>query len=254
MDRACISCLSRDCREWIQGFRKCNACGLWFRDAMPAEADLKGVHEGHYSGRNAGDGTVQLLSTEESLDNHADFIRRIVEPPARVLDFGAGTGGLVRRLASAGYPASGCEYSDGARAEAKSRHGLVLYPSLDETRGTYDLIAVIEVVEHLLNPRKIMARLHERLNPNGILYLATPNTNGLRARLQGGRWREAIRPYHVALYNYRALRTLAMNSGFREVRYVRFSPLTSKAIRHRWLHRALQSFGLYGGLRVLCYK
>jgi SAM-dependent methyltransferase len=225
---------------------------------MPSEAQLAKLYQDAYSAARLADGAPDMLSPDHAARQHAAFITGLCPPAGRILDFGAGTGALAHSLREQGFAVTGVEASADAVAEARRRYGIELHRDLAEiapdARGAFDVVSCIEVIEHLDDPRPILASFKRLLKSGGRLYLTTPNRDGLLARTQKCAWREARDPCHLVLYNYRALGTVLRAAGFADLRYVRFSPLTDTSTPKILLHRALQALGLYGGLRVTARK
>jgi SAM-dependent methyltransferase len=222
---------------------------------MPSEEQLAPLYDTAYSAASLAVGAPGMISPARAARGHTAFIARLCPPGGRVLDFGAGTGALAHSLRERGFLVTGVEASEDAVADARRRYGIDLHRNLaeiePEAHGAFDLVACVEVIEHLTDPRPILTSFARLLRPGGWLYLATPNRNGLLARAQRCRWREARDPCHLMLYNYRSLSTVLRAARFEDMRYVRFSPLTVASWPRAVLHRALQVVGLYGGLRVV---
>ncbi len=150
----CIYCNSNAQVDWGGEFFKCQSCELVYRRTMPGEAELIEMYSQCYSQDKIVSGDTDMDSGSVALRNHADFIGSMLRPPARVLDYGAGTGELVQLLSDRGYRATGCEPSANAREEARRKYGFSLFSSLDEVQeGSCDLVVAIEVVEDDPTPR-----------------------------------------------------------------------------------------------------
>ena len=110
----------------------------------------------------------------------ADLIRREVSPPknARILEIGCGTGHNLPMLAEFGT-VDGLEVDAEARAVAEKRHGKpILSAPLPAMKGvrrhSYDLIAALDVIEHIDDDCAALAAIAERLKPNGKLLMTVP--------------------------------------------------------------------------------
>ena len=240
------------------GFVICHDCTLVIREPMPSIDELARIHASYYSQENIRSGNTHMESSVPSLDNHAGFISTFIEPGKTVLDFGAGTGYLANVLRDAGYIVDGVEFSESASDAAQRQYGVSFYSSLEELKTakdtSYDMIVTVEVIEHLREPWKELQLLYSLTRTGGRLYITTPNSRGLLARLQKANWREARKPFHLVLFSYSSLARLLRDCGFESVQSLRFSPLTTYSPKKLVLHRGLQLFALYGGLRVIAKK
>jgi SAM-dependent methyltransferase len=110
-----------------------------------------------------------------------------------------------------------------------------------EPDGRYDAISMIEVIEHLSDPSRVLALVARLLKPGGLLLLTTGNLDSPVARRRGIRYRYCAPEVHVSLFNPRCLAHLYRRVGLEPhpVRYrgaVVFKVL--KTLRH---HRALHA-------------
>ena len=110
----------------------------------------------------------------------AALIRRRAKPPqgARVLEVGCGTGHNLEMLSEFGT-VDALEVDEAARALAEKRLGRPVFDApLPELagmpEGAYDLVASLDVVEHIADDAASVASLAKRLKPGGKLVLTVP--------------------------------------------------------------------------------
>jgi SAM-dependent methyltransferase len=110
----------------------------------------------------------------------ADYLRRTAVLPehARILEIGCGTGHNLPMLARFGT-VDAIEIDAAARAIAADRLGKPVgaapLPSLpDVERGRYDLIAVLDVVEHIGDDVGALRGMAECLAPGGKILITVP--------------------------------------------------------------------------------
>ncbi len=133
----------------------------------------------------------------------------------------------------AGLDAEGVELSPEAEQTAREAGFRVFTGRLEDARfpdAAFDAIALIELVEHLRDPRSLLEECRRILRPGGIVMITTPNAASLTARAMGARWGVfslAGMGGHVSFFNPRSLEGLAERTGFAvarlETRHVRLA-------------------------------
>ncbi len=110
----------------------------------------------------------------------SSVIRRIVRPPAsaRILELGCGTGHNLDMLGAFGR-VEASELDDHARDLAAKRLGRpvekIALPDLGKFSGErFDLIALLDVLEHVPDDKKSLAAIFDILKPGGALLLTVP--------------------------------------------------------------------------------
>ena len=98
-----------------------------------------------------------------------------------ILDLGCGNGSFTHMLSSKGYSMVGMDYSFTGIEIAKKQFPLIHFEQHDaqttlsqEHFGKYDAVISIEVIEHLLLPRKMVGNAYNALKPGGLFILTTP--------------------------------------------------------------------------------
>lgn len=168
----------------------------------------------------------------------------------KILDYGAGRGDVLATLKALGADVFAVEPFG---EEFLRKRG---FPTFSEVEAIppglrFDGVVMIDVVEHVAEPRVLLSRLKEKLRRPAWIYLATPNAASLRARIQGARWGEALNPVHLFLYTPRSLTLLLDGSGFEKVTRLRWMIRYPANPLRRLLHMLLQLLGIDGELRYM---
>ena len=250
------ACLHLNVKPYFESgetdFMHCATCGIVLRRPMPTLEDLDAIYAELYRADQIASGQTNQESGSHALSQYAIYLsQRVLRGGTAVLDYGCGSGQLVQDLQSRGLRAVGIERSRGAREFASVHRGLTLFEKLEAVNdGTMDAITMIEVIEHLPDPLESLRGLYRKLRPGGLLFLTTPNRLGLRARMEGGHWREASKKFHVVLFDAASLRALLSSAGFLDVQQIRFSPVQRAGLVRRMAVRLQQAAGLSG---TLCF-
>jgi SAM-dependent methyltransferase len=107
-----------------------------------------------------------------------------------LLDIGAGSGILVEVATRLGYRAEGIEPSEWMVRSAAA-HGLKIQAGIlphEEITGPYDVVTLVDVIEHVSDPVELLAQARTVLAPDGIGLVITPDVTSVAARVMGKHW------------------------------------------------------------------
>jgi 2-polyprenyl-6-hydroxyphenyl methylase/3-demethylubiquinone-9 3-methyltransferase len=143
----------------------------------------------------------------------------------RALDAGCGHGDFVAALAEDGHDVLGLELSETAIDLARAAHpGCDFVPHSAEDlpwpveAGSFDAVWSFEVVEHLLEPRRLFEGAFQALGPGGTFCVTTPfhgRAKNLVLALHGFDRHFAVEGDHIRFFSDAALARLAESTGFR---------------------------------------
>jgi 2-polyprenyl-3-methyl-5-hydroxy-6-metoxy-1,4-benzoquinol methylase len=141
-----------------------------------------------------------------------------------LLDVGAGTGLLMTEARRLGIDATGIEPSRslvqcGRQVQGdRLMQGTLPHEALKRRR--FDLITLVDVIEHVADPVSLLTHCREALTENGLLVVVTPDVSSIAARLLRGHWWH-FRLAHVGYFNSRTLRLAASRARLTHVRHFR---------------------------------
>ncbi len=199
---------------------KCEFCNLLLKKEKIKNYKVF-YNQGYYTGKNEYhylDERKYEKFFKEVWQARIHTIKQYKFPPAKVLDVGCSFGGFVKTLLENGYDAQGIDISDFAIKEAKKnvilKNRVYCRDLLDlSSKNKYDVITLIEVLEHLSQPDLVFQKISEILNPGGLLLIQTANFDGLQAKLQGRRYHYFL-PGHLFYYSKSNLISFLKNYGF----------------------------------------
>ncbi len=160
----------------------------------------------------------------------ATLLQLPVLPPAwtgadgasRLLDIGCGTGRFLAQMLSAGWDAYGVEVDREAAERARRIAGERVLAGAFEpglfTPGSFDLITLGHVLEHLSSPSRALSEVAQLLKPGGWLAIEVPNMNSLEARVLGGHAYQLELPRHFYHFTAETLSMMLEKATLRPVR------------------------------------
>jgi SAM-dependent methyltransferase len=197
------------------GIARCKACRTLFTDRLPAEPEVKDYTDYYHAGNLAVPAFVQER-LREIVGEFASYRRT-----NRWLDVGCGAGTLLSAASELGWAAVGTELSPPAVDAAREAGLDVRLGELGELRfeaEAFDVVSLVEVLEHVPEPRRLLAEVAPLLRPGGALYLTTPHVRGINARLLGTDWGAVAPPEHLQLFSVRGMRSALESCGLEVVR------------------------------------
>jgi SAM-dependent methyltransferase len=147
-------------------------------------------------------------------------ILRLQPRAGTLLDIGAGAGAMVRQARDLGLDASGVEPSVALARSAERINGVRLlqgrfpHPAIGHRR--FDIITIIDVIEHLSTPVALLSHAAEALAPGGMLVVVTPDVGSVAARILKHRWWH-FRMAHVGYFKRATVLMAAERAGLRAV-------------------------------------
>jgi SAM-dependent methyltransferase len=198
---------------------RCEACGLGRAEANSFDPDSYYTGD-YFSGKHA-DGYADYQGAERTLRREfartVQFIRKFASS-GRLLDVGCAYGFFLQE-AKPFFDVAGIELAQDA-ADHCRRSGLNVLTGAAEPEclrrlGSFDVITLLDVIEHLPSPVETVATLVQHLNPGGILVVTTGDFSALSARLAGARWRLMTPPQHLWFFSQESMRRMMTQLGFR---------------------------------------
>jgi 2-polyprenyl-3-methyl-5-hydroxy-6-metoxy-1,4-benzoquinol methylase len=155
--------------------------------------------------------------------DHGEALR-LYKQSGAVLDLGCSSGSFLESLTSEPWELYGIEMSSDCARNAEARSGAKVFVGdiLDAPfpPESFDVITCFDVLEHLYEPRQVMAKVREWLKPGGIFYVFLPNVDSAEARVFGSYWCGLELPRHLFHFSPPSLKYLAKSQGLEEVSLV----------------------------------
>jgi SAM-dependent methyltransferase len=138
----------------------------------------------------------------------------------RLLDFGCGGGKFLRRMAALGWDVTGIDFSAAAVAAVRATglravRGTLPHPDL--APESFDVVTMRHALEHVPDPRAVLAAARDLLAPGGLLLVQVPHYDGFDVRCFGDAALALDVPRHLTHFTAPTLRALLERCGYARV-------------------------------------
>ncbi len=218
-------------------FVRCANCGLVYLNPRPSADELSTIYPPDYYAYHYQDEVHALARAAKNfLDARKmdGWLGHLQSGNLRFLDVGCGDGRYLRALHRRGVPKDrlwGVELNRDV-VESLFRQGFQAYHGRIESitelpAAGFDLIVMLQVLEHVADPGACVDRLSSLLDRDGLLVLETPNVRSLDRNLFRKRyWGGYHFPRHWNLFDEVTMKALLDHHGLETIG-VRFLPAPS---------------------------
>jgi len=198
---------------------KCTKCNL--QTIFPKPEQFNSLYnEEYYSGKSDysyKDERKTELSHSYVWDARLRNIRKFVKT-GNFLDVGSSFGGFLERARKFGFRPFGIEISPYSAEFCRKRNIETFQGEfLDSVypENFFDVITMIEVIEHLDRPNEVFQKLYSLLKKGGLLVIQTANFEGYQAASAKSSYHYYL-PGHLYYYSETNLKKILTKNGFTE--------------------------------------
>lgn len=231
-------------------YYRCVNCKLVSTHPFPDEATIRA----HYA-RKFKSGNYQLLrdySEEYKKQVYSAFVKVLENrltpfneqlEEKNVLDVGCFTGEFLELLHEKGASIYGLELQPEAVEIASRKFPGRVYPadinSNDFPQMKFDVITLLGVIEHVIDPVKLLGRSAELLHNGGMVLIQTPNSTSVFARTMKSLWPPYAPIEHIHLFSRESLTLLLTKLRFTDITFIQHW----KKLPVRYVYEMMQNYG-----------
>jgi SAM-dependent methyltransferase len=236
LNPVCTFCNGPASQKLISGAKKegntyavyfCQKCAIGFTVPMPSPAELTDLYTaGSY---RVSSGVRFTKGLERLIYLFRRGRKRRIEQYAkkgRILDIGCGRGLFLPLMRRGGWEVAGTEFDEETASYASGAYGLDVKSGVPSEwgfpEGSFDVITVHHVLEHIRNPEETLAACGRLLRKGGLLVIAVPNISSFQAAAGKRVWFHLDIPYHLYHFSEAGLVNLLKKHSFSIARIRRF--------------------------------
>jgi len=187
----------------------CSSCGAWFLWPPPSAADVAAHYESNRDGMPAELRTWRQDTNQAAWYSH--LAKRVLRaagkrPVKSVVDVGAGAMELASAF-SRDLPNASVEAWDLFADREDIHSDRITTRRIDLNRladtptpaGSFDVVACVAVIEHVVDPRALLRLLSSITAPGGLTYVVGPDAGSIAHRISRKAWPYYCPDEHLTL-------------------------------------------------------
>jgi len=235
---------------------QCPKCALIYVGNQPTPEELSRLYSFESGYHRALEDDTSALCRGHLRDS-ARYLSCVMKHrrSGRILDVGCSTGFFLDAARSQGWSTYGVELSEDTARIAREKHGLDVKTGV-LTEGAYpassfDVVTLWDVIEHVCDPKQLLATVSKMLAPNGLVALSTPCADGLfpllsyQASRLTGLWPHVEPPYHLFQFSRKTITEMLSSAGLEVVEFIHQRTNVSYTLGPFWKHWRFPKMMLY---------
>jgi SAM-dependent methyltransferase len=204
---------------WI---RDCDSCSHRFTEILAGADHVEKTYDDSYF-NGGGAGYSDYLQEAEILRRRGNWYGRLLSkytPKGKVLDVGSAAGFILKGMTETGWQGVGIEPNESMADYGRQNLNLEIYKTSVEQYATtekFDLVTMIQVMAHFVEPKKVFSSVSRTLKDNGYLLIETWNRKSLSEKIFGIKWHEYSPPSVLQFFSDDGIEKLAREHGFERV-------------------------------------
>lgn len=204
---------------------ECQACGVYHASPLPSVQEIRDFYE-QAEAPNDWEVEHYVFINPHAQESWASFVarlERLIGGTGTLLEVGCAAGWILKAAQDRGWQVRGIEAAPKFQRFARDQLGLPVdlgsIEDVDPTGlGTFDVILMLDVLEHVLDPVDALSKLRALSKAGTYLVFTVPKIDSFFARLYGLRWRQIV-VSHLYYWTPTSMEIALKRSGFRPIEF-----------------------------------
>jgi len=168
----------------------------------------------------------------------------------RLLEIGCASGSFLEEAQSIGFDVYGVEcfakFANIARKKVKGNITAGMFEKTSYQQNFFDVVVMYDSLEHVKDPLIVLSRIARILKKDGLLVIATPNTQSLSNCLMRGNWTH-YKPEHLFYFSPKSIKLLLVKFDFQPL----LIENALKALSFSYIYYQLHTFPTFMLTRIV---
>ena len=251
---ACIQCGAEMSCKFVKkefSYFFCPCCGQVTTYPYPSVKDIQSHYEQGFRDQNYNvvlkNRDVYAAAMKRLCGMVGQDLKRRVKQleGMQVLDIGCFIGDFLSCMAEKGCSVYGLELQkEAVTIASQSLPGRVFQADVMEDNlalpvREFDMVTMLGLVEHVIQPIKLIQRLKQLLKLGGFLVVQTPDTSSILAKLMQKSWPPFTPVEHIHLFSRKSLTDVLKKMGFKDITVQKHR----KVLTIKYVYEMLSTFG-----------
>ena len=204
-------------------YNKCSKCNLIYVSPALKEKKLMKLYKNSSYSNSWGKilaNKTEVKFNQNKFNSLIKDIKKIKNINYKVLDIGCANGQFLDACKASGWDTYGLELNDSERKEALKKGHIVYNSKIHSNfvkKESFDLITMLEVLEHVHNPAKVIKNIWKALKPNGLIVIIVPNVDSLASNIMQSRCNMFLGMSHITMFDPNTLKNFMYKHSFKQV-------------------------------------
>jgi 2-polyprenyl-3-methyl-5-hydroxy-6-metoxy-1,4-benzoquinol methylase len=200
---------------------ECSGCALILSSPILEDEKITALYR-DFSEKNVSDGEEE--NVRQTMKMYYNLVRPHLYQRERILDVGCDVGYLLEVAYKDGFrELHGLEPVPATREIAQKIPGSAIldefYESTNYPKASFDLITLIHVLDHLVDPSIVLKKAITDLKSKGLIVAVVHNVESLLGRIMGEKF-PVFNLYHHYFFSKKTLRNLFEAHGYEVIKVV----------------------------------
>ena len=214
----CVLCSSKKHEEVFSGKNwkalKCSKCSL-----VSIVRDKNGINYDFYY---RDDDYKKLESHFKNIfQKRVNIVKRFHKNPGVILEIGCSNGVMLDIFKKDGWETWGVEPSENAEYAIDKGHKILqtTFEKVNITPDYFDVVLLNHTLEHLVDPQKVLMKIHTLLKKQGIVFVDVPNFGSLSSQILRKHWPYLLPKEHNFQFTKDSLSKMLDKAGFEVIHF-----------------------------------
>jgi 2-polyprenyl-3-methyl-5-hydroxy-6-metoxy-1,4-benzoquinol methylase len=225
--RSCPSCKSKlnfilFTKDYFK-YRRCENCSLVYVSPILKEKKIINLYKNSQYSNAWGkilSNKTEYKFNQNKFENILRDIKKITNKKGKLLDVGCAVGQFLDTFKKENWKTYGIELNDFERKISQKKKHVVYNKKIEDDflpKEHFDLVSILEVLEHVYDPLKVIKSISRITKKNGLLIIIVPNVESLAASIMQSRCNMFLGMSHITMFSPHTLKLLVEKFSFKQI-------------------------------------